>query len=97
MHWTDLLHKTHGDNFGVSCMGCMSKAVIYITFPNKQDVLPKLIRQKYKRNCQTCIYSCCIPLYCLWWSTLPSHGLSGKNASYFSIEYVSYTTDLTFN
>ena len=24
------------------------KAVIYLTFPNKQDFLPKLIRQKYK-------------------------------------------------
>jgi len=27
------------------------KAVAYVTFPNKQDFLPKLIRQKYKRNC----------------------------------------------
>ena len=25
------------------------KAVTYVTFPNKQDFLPKLIRQKYKR------------------------------------------------
>jgi len=38
------------------------KAVAYVTFPNKQDFLPKLIRQMYKRNCQTRIYSCCIPL-----------------------------------
>jgi len=38
------------------------KAVTYVTFPNKQDFLPKLIRQKYKRECQTCIYSCCMPL-----------------------------------
>jgi len=34
------------------------KAVTYITFPNKQDFLPKLIRQKYKRYCQTRMYSC---------------------------------------
>jgi len=33
------------------------KAVTYVTFPNKQDFLPKLIRQKYKRKCQTRIYS----------------------------------------
>jgi len=26
------------------------KAVTYIKFPNKQDFLPKLIRQKYKRK-----------------------------------------------
>jgi len=26
------------------------KAVTYVTFPNKQDFLPKLIRQKYKSN-----------------------------------------------
>jgi len=26
------------------------KAVTYITFPNKQDFLQKLIRQKYKRK-----------------------------------------------
>jgi len=26
------------------------KAVTYVTFPNKQDFLPKLIRQKYKRK-----------------------------------------------
>jgi len=38
------------------------KAVTYVTFPNKQDFLPKLIRQKYKRYCQTRIYSCCMPL-----------------------------------
>ena len=40
------------------------KAVTYITFPNKQDFLPKLIRQKYKRKCQTHTrrYSCCMPL-----------------------------------
>ena len=37
------------------------KAVTYIPFPNKQDFLPKLIRQKYKRKCQTRIYSCCMP------------------------------------
>ena len=37
------------------------KTVTYVTFPNKQDFLPKLIRQKYKRICQTRIYSCCIP------------------------------------
>jgi len=36
------------------------KAVTYVTFPNKQDFLPKLIRQKYKRKCQT--YSWCMPL-----------------------------------
>jgi len=30
--------------------------------PNKQDFLPKLIRQKFKRKCQTRIYSCCMPL-----------------------------------
>ena len=36
------------------------KAVIYGTFTNEQDFLPKLIRQKYK--CQTRIYSCCMPL-----------------------------------
>jgi len=47
-----------GDNFGVSCIGDMSilKAVAYVTFPYNQDVLPKLIRQKYKRKCQTHIY-----------------------------------------
>ena len=33
------------------------KAVTYVTFPNKQDFLPKLIRHKYKRKCQTRIYS----------------------------------------
>jgi len=33
------------------------KAVTYVTFPNKQDFLPKLIRQ-----CQTRIYFCCMPL-----------------------------------
>jgi len=38
------------------------KAVTYVTFPNIQDFLPKLIRQKYKRNCQTGKYSCCMPL-----------------------------------
>ena len=38
------------------------KAVTYVAFPNKQDFLPKLIRQKYKRKCQTRIYSCCMPL-----------------------------------
>jgi len=37
-------------------------AVTYVTFPNKHDFLPKLIRQKYKMNCQTCIYYCCMPL-----------------------------------
>jgi len=42
------------------------KAVTYITFPNKQDFLPKLIRQKYKRK----LYSCCMPLYYLWCTTL---------------------------
>jgi len=47
------------------------KAVTYVTFPNKQDFLPKLIRQKYKTNCQTRIYSCCMTLYCLWCTTLP--------------------------
>ena len=47
------------------------EAVTYVTFPNKQDFLPKLIKQKYKRNCQTRIYSCCMPLYCLWCTTLP--------------------------
>jgi len=34
------------------------KAVTNVTFPNKQDFLQKLIRQKYKRYCQTRIYSC---------------------------------------
>jgi len=38
------------------------KAVTYVTFPNKQDFFPKLIRQKYKRNCQTRIYYWCMPL-----------------------------------
>jgi len=38
------------------------KAVTYLTFPIKQDFLPKLIRQKYKRKCQTRIYSCCMAL-----------------------------------
>jgi len=39
------------------------KAVTYVTFPNKQDFLPdQLSRQKYKRKCQTRIYSCCMPL-----------------------------------
>jgi len=38
------------------------KSVTYVTFPNKQDFLPTLIRQKYKRKCQTRIYSCCMPL-----------------------------------
>jgi len=38
------------------------KAITYVTFPNKQDFLPTLIRQKYKRNGQTRIYSCCMPL-----------------------------------
>jgi len=38
------------------------KAITYITFLNKQDSLPKLIRQKYKRNFQTRIYSCCMLL-----------------------------------
>jgi len=33
-----------------------------VTFPNKQEFLPKLIRQRYKRTCQTRIYSCCMPL-----------------------------------
>jgi len=37
------------------------KAVTYVSFPNKQDFLPKLIRQKNKSKCQTRIYSCCIP------------------------------------
>jgi len=32
------------------------KSVPYATFPNKQDFLPKLIRQKYKRNCQMYIF-----------------------------------------
>jgi len=32
------------------------KAVTYVIFPNKQNFLPKLIRQKYKRKCQTRIY-----------------------------------------
>jgi len=27
-----------------------------VTFPNKQDFLPKLIRQKFKSYCQTRIY-----------------------------------------
>jgi len=36
------------------------KAVTYITIPNKQDFLQKLIRQKYKRNCQIRIYFCCM-------------------------------------
>jgi len=38
------------------------KAVTYVTFPNKQDFLPMLIRQNYKRKCQTRIYYCCMPL-----------------------------------
>jgi len=38
------------------------KAVTYLTFPIKQDFLPKLIRQKSKRKCQTRIYSCCMAL-----------------------------------
>jgi len=38
------------------------KVVTYVTSPNKQDFLPKLIRQKYKRKCQTGIYSWCMPL-----------------------------------
>jgi len=38
------------------------KVVTYITFPNKQDFLPTLIRQKYKWDCQTRMYSCCMPL-----------------------------------
>jgi len=38
------------------------KAITYVTFPNKQYFLPKLIRQKYKRKCQTRIYSCCMTL-----------------------------------
>ena len=38
------------------------KAVTYVTFPNKQDFLPKLIRQKYKRYCHTRRYSCCMSL-----------------------------------
>ena len=41
------------------------------TFPNKQDFLPKLIRQKCKRKCQTRICSCCMLLQCLWCTTLP--------------------------
>ena len=45
------------------------KAITYVT--NKQDFLPKLIRQKYKRKCQTHIYSWCMPLYCLCCTTLP--------------------------
>ena len=32
------------------------KAVTYVTFQNKQDFLPKLTIQKYKRKCQTHIY-----------------------------------------
>jgi len=38
------------------------KAVTYVTFTNKHDFLPKFIRQKYKRNCQTRRYSCCMSL-----------------------------------
>jgi len=37
-------------------------AVTYVTFLNKCDFLPKLIRQKYKRYCQTRRYSCCMYL-----------------------------------
>jgi len=37
-------------------------AITYVTFPNKQEFLPKLITQKYKMNCQTRIYSCCMSL-----------------------------------
>ena len=37
------------------------KAVTDVNFQNKQDFLPKLIRQKYKRKCQTRIYSWCLP------------------------------------
>jgi len=43
------------------------KAVTYVTFPNKQDVLPKLIRKKYKRSCQTLAvfpYNVCDVLPC---------------------------------
>jgi len=42
-----------------------------VTFPYKQDFLPKLIRQKYKRKCQTRIYSFCMPLQYLWCTTRP--------------------------
>jgi len=38
------------------------KAVTYVTFPNKQDFLPKLIKQNNKRNCQSRVYSCCMRL-----------------------------------
>jgi len=38
------------------------KAVTYVNLPNKQDFLPELIRQKYKRKCQTRTYSYCMPL-----------------------------------
>jgi len=37
-----------------------SKAVTYVTFPNKQYVFQKLIRQKYNRNWQTRTYSWCM-------------------------------------
>ena len=38
------------------------KAVTYVTFPNKQDCLPKLIRQKYNRKCQTYIFLLYAPI-----------------------------------
>jgi len=37
-------------------------AVTYVTFLNKSDLLPKLVRQKYKRYCHTRRYSCCMHL-----------------------------------
>jgi len=43
------------------------KVVTYVTFPNKQDFLPKLISQKYKRNCQTRIYSCFPIMFVLYY------------------------------
>ena len=45
--------------------------VAYVTFQNRWFFLPKLIRQKYKRYCQTRIYSCCMHLQCVWCTTLP--------------------------
>jgi len=52
---THVLHIKNG-------MYAHIKAVTYVTFPNKQDLLPKLIRHKYKRTCQTRTYSRCMPL-----------------------------------
>jgi len=37
------------------------KSITNVTFPHKKGFLSKLIRQKYKRNCQTRIYYCCMP------------------------------------